>query len=389
MRLRQLLTPSFRSRLRLFFVVIVLVPMIAIGVVVFLLIARADDSQTDARLSEVENVALGVHDEEEQRAGDIAQTIGGRQALADAIDAGDRREIQTRLDALTVATDAQYVELDLEGEDAIESGSTPAMAPARRQLVNDRGQPAGSIVVSAASPDEYAQRVLNLTGAEVVIDEGGDRVAATSPETAREDLPQEGAADVGGVDYRVRTIDARSVDGPLEVKVMLPVSAGASPTSRSSLLALAAFVAFMAIAFGAAVAVSRRLQSEIGRLLEAAQRLGSGDFSVAVPTEGNDEFAALGREFNNMARQLQARLEELQRERARLQESIRRVGESFAAGLDRVNQLEIVVQTAVDGIGASAGARRCAPRPTRACARSPAPAIPSASGARSTPPRPR
>ncbi len=74
-----------------------------------------------------------------------------------------------------------------------------------------------------------------------------------------------------------------------------------------------------------------------------------------MPTEGNDEFAALGKEFNSMARQLEARLEELQRERERLQEAIRRVGESFAAGLDRVGLLEIVVQTAVDGIGAAAG----------------------------------
>ena len=87
----------------------------------------------------------------------------------------------------------------------------------------------------------------------------------------------------------------------------------------------------------------------------AAQRLGAGDFSVTVPAEGNDEFGALGREFNSMARQLEGRLEELQRERGRLQEAIRRVGESFSASLDRVGLLEIVVQTAVDGIGAAAG----------------------------------
>ena len=56
-----------------------------------------------------------------------------------------------------------------------------------------------------------------------------------------------------------------------------------------------------------------------------------------------------------MARQLEARLEDLRRERTRLQEAIRRVGESFARGLDRVGVLEIVVQTAVDGVGAAAG----------------------------------
>ena len=88
-----------------------------------------------------------------------------------------------------------------------------------------------------------------------------------------------------------------------------------------------------------------------------------------MPTEGNDEFAALGSEFNAMARQLEGRLEELQRERARLQEAIRRVGESFAKGLDRVGLLEIVVQTAVDGIEAAVRPRDHAPRRRRPAAR--------------------
>ena len=74
-----------------------------------------------------------------------------------------------------------------------------------------------------------------------------------------------------------------------------------------------------------------------------------------MPTEGNDEFAALGTEFNLMARELEKRLEELQLERKRLREAIRRVGQSFAKGLERDAVLEIVVQTAVDGVGAHVG----------------------------------
>jgi diguanylate cyclase (GGDEF)-like protein len=355
MRLRQLLTPSFRSRLRLFFVVIVVVPMITIGVVLYQLIATSDDSQTDARLSEAQNVALGVHDEEGDRAGEAAAAIGGRQGLSDAIDSGDRREIQARLQALAAQNDARYVALELPGEDVIEAGTTPAVAPVRRRLVDDRGQEAGALTVSVTSPEQYAERVSRLTGAEIAIDDGGDRVAATQPDIARQDLPEDGGIEVAGVDYRTTTFDVRAVGDPLTVRALLSVHESASPTGGASLLALAAFIAFLALAFGFAVAVSRRLQSEIQRLLDAAQRLGAGDFSVTVPTEGNDEFAALGREFNSMARQLEARLAELQREQTRLQESIRRVGESFAAGLDRVGLLEIVVQTAVDGIGASGG----------------------------------
>ena len=128
------------------------------------------------------------------------------------------------------------------------------------------------------------------------------------------------------------------------------------PHGRAALvLVIGLTLAFLALAMLFAVTVNRTLQNEVNRLLTAAKRLGRGDFSTSVPAEGNDEFAALGKEFNNMALQLEARLEDLRRERGRLQEAIRRVGESFARGLDRVGVLEIVVQTAVDGSGAAAG----------------------------------
>jgi diguanylate cyclase (GGDEF)-like protein len=113
--------------------------------------------------------------------------------------------------------------------------------------------------------------------------------------------------------------------------------------------------AFLVLAFAFAIMVSRSLQARIAQLLGAARRLGRGDFDVDVPTEGSDEFAQLGTEFNQMARQLQSRLHELQREQARLQLAVRRVGDSFARGLDREALLDIAVETAVDGVGARCG----------------------------------
>jgi diguanylate cyclase (GGDEF)-like protein len=74
-----------------------------------------------------------------------------------------------------------------------------------------------------------------------------------------------------------------------------------------------------------------------------------------VPIEGRDEFAALGDEFNNMSRQLEHRLYELGQERARLRESIRRIGQTFASNLDRPALLELALQTAVDAVQASSG----------------------------------
>jgi diguanylate cyclase (GGDEF)-like protein len=111
----------------------------------------------------------------------------------------------------------------------------------------------------------------------------------------------------------------------------------------------------LALALVGALLIASNIAGPLAAMRRAARRLGRGDFSVQVPAEGNDEFAALGKEFNSMALQLEARLEDLRRERGRLQEAIRRVGESFARGLDRVGVLDIVVQTAVDGVGASCG----------------------------------
>lgn len=83
-----------------------------------------------------------------------------------------------------------------------------------------------------------------------------------------------------------------------------------SPLSPAPMLAAAAGVAVLAIA-GTAL-LSRRVLRPIGRLTEAAGRLGRGDLRSRVAVVGSDELAELGRSFNRMADSLQ-RGEERQR----------------------------------------------------------------------------
>ena len=54
-------------------------------------------------------------------------------------------------------------------------------------------------------------------------------------------------------------------------------------------------------------------------------------------------------------RDIEPRLHELSRERARLRESIRRTGETLASNLDRPALLELTLKTAVDAVHANAG----------------------------------
>jgi diguanylate cyclase (GGDEF)-like protein len=354
MSFRSLLTPSFRSRLRLFFVVAVVVPMLTMAVVLFLLVIETEESNTDARLSTALVTAMQVLQEESDEAADVARRIADDQALADARARDDRPAVKARLDRLTRSAGAQYVELRIDGYGEFQSGDPPAVAPVERELVSESEDPRGEITVAMLSPEAYGRRVEDLTGASVVIMIEGERVASTASDVPA-DLPEEGSVIVGGDKSRVRGFVAPAVGGEADIRLVLDQQDAASLRDGTTIVAILAVLAFLVLATIFAVAISRRLQSEIQRLLVAAQRLGRGDFSVAVPAEGSDEFAALGREFNSMARQLEGQIAELQRERSRLEEAIRRVGESFAAGLDRVGVMEIVVQTAVEGIGAAAG----------------------------------
>jgi diguanylate cyclase (GGDEF)-like protein len=354
MSVRQVLTPSFRSRLRLFFVVIVILPMVTVAAVLWQLISYSDRSQTNARLGTVQAVAEGVYTDYEKRAERALMVIGKDQRLADAIDSGEREAVQERVDALGMQVRARYLLLRLDEAGPFEVGRKPAIATARTRLQDERQRALGNLTVSLVSPEAYAEEVSRLTQEEVAIEQDGETVYATLPDADGAELPRRDAVALRGTEYRTSTIIATGTDGEMQVRLLVS-DLGAGISGAGSVGALAAMLAFLALAFAFAIAVTRRLQSEIQRFLEAAQRLGGGDFSVQVPAEGNDEFAALGREFNSMARQLESRLEELGQERARLQEAIRRVGESFAKGLDRDGLLEIVVQTAVDGIGAAGG----------------------------------
>jgi GGDEF domain-containing protein/HAMP domain-containing protein len=137
--------------------------------------------------------------------------------------------------------------------------------------------------------------------------------------------------------------------------VLSSLSATATSVGGSRVLAAAFIAAFLLLALGFSVLSSRALQGQLARFLEAARRIGKGDFTSRVPIEGKDEFAALGDEFNQMAAELSRRIDELADERARLRESVRRVGQTFASNLDRPALLKLALDTAVDAVQAACG----------------------------------
>jgi diguanylate cyclase (GGDEF)-like protein len=347
---------SFRNRLSFFFLLLVILPVLAVASVGILIVRNSEEGKNDAALEQARRAADGLYQESRERAQVVAQTASRDDRLAIAVRDNDRAAQQKRLEDLAVRGGAVRVRLKLTRKAPVEAGGGEAVAPAHSRVVDADGNPAGTMDLSVTTADDYAALLGRVTGDEVLLTQNGRTVAGTLEGESQPSAPINGKTELDGVSYRVTGFDTRAFDGgTLGVHVLIPESELQNAVSENTLGILLILLAFLVCALAFALTAARSLGSQTTRLLDAAKHIGKGDFSVEVPAEGNDEFAALGREFNSMARQLEARLEELQLERARLQETVRRVGESLGKGLDRDAMLGIVVQTAVDGVGAECG----------------------------------
>jgi len=351
---------SFRSLLTLFFVVIVLAPMLSLTLILFRLISDNESGKADARVAARQQTAINLYDEARDKAARTAVVVGGDAQLAGALRGGDPMGSRTRAQALLGRTGARrIVVLGAKGQVLVDVGNrAQAVFPATQQLVEPGSRPFGRLLVSTETASRYAKRAKRLAGLEVVV-RSGDSVWASTLRGVRKPgvLPRgQGEVEVGVEHYRVAAFRAAAFPRQrVRVSVLDAGSSTSSAVRRSRLLTGAILAGFFLIACFCAILASRTLQHQIERFLEAARRLGNGDFSAKVPIRGRDEFAALGEEFNKMSVQLEAKLGELREQRLHLERTMRRIGEASAANLDRDALLEIVARTAVEGIDADGG----------------------------------
>ncbi|HEV2812442.1 MAG TPA: HAMP domain-containing protein, partial [Solirubrobacteraceae bacterium] len=357
---------SFRNRLTLFFVAIVILPMVSMAFALFRLLSDNERGKADARIAARQQTARNLFGEDADRAGRLAIRFGSDPALARALRANDDGAAGRRADALLQELGLARVRIaDARGRAVVDAGSSVATAVAERDLVDPGGR-RYRLELSDRTAPAYARSVQRITGLHVVVRAGEQTLGATLRGVPSKPLPLPvGEVKVGDTEYRVASFADREGFGNVRTRVSLFSDQEETDEAigEARLLAGALLAGFFILAFTFAAVVSRSLQNRIAAFLEAARRLGRGDFSSEVPIEGRDEFAALGVEFNNMASQLEVRLAELGEQRTRLENQVRRIGEAFASNLDRDALLEIAVRTTVDGVAADGGraARRPAP----------------------------
>jgi diguanylate cyclase (GGDEF)-like protein len=351
---------NFRARLRLFFVLLVIVPMIALAVVLFTLTARSETGKADAGIAAGTRTAFSLYEERAAAAGPAVHDVAADPELTAALASGTG--IMQRLEQL-VGGRSDIVAIELrssqQGRLIARAGSPTGMAYKAAPLVTGT-QKRGTLFVSVTDAHDFAARVRRLTGYHIGVFRNGQPLAATvrdlGPRSQLGDRGEPHGFSLSGEDYRGRVESLRDRQGvSLELAVFHSTAELSDTISRNRLVIGLLLLAFLALAMASAGVVSRALTQQIDTFLVAARRLARGDFRQPVPVEGHDEFAQLGREFNSMSAQLASKIEEVHRQRGELTEAIRRVGDALAMGLDRDGVVALAVRTAVDACDAEAG----------------------------------
>ena len=251
-------------------------------------------------------------------------------------------------------------------------GSANATAPASRRLLGPSGATVGRIEASVITAGAYARLVKSITGLETIVRSGGRTLGTSRPGITPGTLPDVGDARIADRDYRVASFDAAAFAGQSARVSVLSSRAATAPalTGVRVLGAAVALAVFLAVAFGLAMVVSRSLQAQIARFLRGRAPAGGAATSrPRCPTEGHDEFAALG---GGVQQDVPP---------ARGPPGGAAPGARAPGGLDPAHRrdvrlrawiatalLEIVVRTAVDGVDADGGRASVRDTPRRRCA---------------------
>jgi diguanylate cyclase (GGDEF)-like protein len=345
---------SFKIRLAAYFALIALLPFAAAFQGFHSLSKRSETRRVDSVLQAGLRSSLAAYREELTEAEGAAANLAHKRSFQRALAARDRGELERMV--------RPHSNLSVRAGSRLSVGQTPKEAATRVVAVVGGNRPLGEVVAAVPNNGRLVRRLKARAGLEasqrLVFVNGGRVVAGDGTRGASLDISSGQADTVSLRDQRFRALASEAMPDPNETRLVLlapqePIDRVAGSTARRlEVTMLVALVLLILIAYFEGRAIVRTL----GRFVSAAHDIAQGRLDRRVPVvKGRDEFARLGRAFNDMADQLEARRAELHEERRRLREATMRFGEALAATHDIDGLLRTIVDTAVDSTGAKGG----------------------------------
>jgi diguanylate cyclase (GGDEF)-like protein len=344
---------SFKVKLVAYFLLLSLLPLAAAFWGFSTVASKSEARRVDARLQAGLRATLAAYQEALDSADKAAERLARRPAFQRALLAHDRAALQGMLRG--------HPHLAVVGPAGFHVGKPDPTAPRRRVAVLRAGGSPGAVVASVPLDGALVSRLEARSGLEkadhVLVVEGGRIVAGPPGIRGRLDLlsGKPRTVSVGGTSYRALvagTLEGRPTATPGVVSPQGLVDAANRKARNQLLISLVAALLFVGCV---AYVEGRSIVRTIRRLVEAAAAIARGDLKERVPVQGRDEFALLGRTFNQMAFQLQTRLEELEAERGRLRDVTSRFSEALGATHDAEQLMPLIVEAAMEATSAAGG----------------------------------
>ena len=347
---------SFKLRLVAYFVLLSLLPLLAAAWGFNEVAGRSEVVNADARLNAALRVAVADYGESVERdaaetARSLARTRGVQVALA----------THNRGALVRIAREIPNAAFYLNGR--LFAGDQPQGIGAQRaaRVLAQSGKELGRVVVSVPLDNVTLRRLVREAGlrpADLLVLARGDRIVVGPGILQNQPwlgAPQPRYLELGGSTYRAVSTDI--LGGGPTVKLVGLTPKAQIDRAVGNLRQRFLLFTFMALAVvaGLAYLLGRTTVRWLKELADAAGSVARGHFERRVPVRGSDEFALLGRTFNDMAAQLASRRAELEAERGRVRDAIARFGEALAATHDPFALLPVIVESTVEATGAVGG----------------------------------
>lgn len=369
---------SLQRRLTLFFITIVMLPLLAAGLVVGNVLVGEAEKRSEMALgpaldSTLTGYNLRVASMDEVVIASAAPGVSGDLNLGRLLRTGDRNELARKLAArVEEETSLDFMAVvDGSGRTiAFESSRKPEFAPgfvvsegtilraaksagpndhivfgdgfattAAFEIKEGSGTTLGSVLGGFWIDEESLAGASEET--ELAIRSGGEIIATT----AQGDTPFEG--DVASsfqqedLNRGVLVAWAPAEDlGALSRKVFIPML----------LLLLLALVMIAFLAYWLAKLITQPLEE----VAHGAEAIAHGNYDYQIPVDSSDEVGQLAMAFNNMTDRLRETITELSSSRGLLQRAVRRVGETLRSTHDMRQILDSILHTAADAVGGDA-----------------------------------
>ena len=345
---------SFKVKLVAYFLLLSLLPLAAAFWGFSTVAARSETRRVDARLQAGLRAGLATYQDELVAADDDAAQLARNLAFQRALVRRDRAAIERLLRG--------HPNLSVEAGNGLHVGRVDPTAATRQvTVVGERGT-RGAVIASVPLDRRLVGRLegrSGLDGDEHVILIEDRRVVAGPVDTigSRFDA-QPGKTHTltfSGTRYRTLVADTLNDLPSATIGVISPQTRIDAANHAAMQRLLAGLFACLLLVASVAYIEGRAIVRTLRRLVDATRAISRGDLEQRVPVQGRDEFALLGRTFNEMAAQLQTRLDELERQRGRLRDVIARFGEALGATHDADQLMRLIVEAAVEATSAKGG----------------------------------